>query len=49
MSQDIIRLRGILLHPQTDGTFQWAQVWVSTEIEVGHLLSLREALAVNGM
>ncbi|CAK9786867.1 unnamed protein product [Cutaneotrichosporon oleaginosum] len=44
-----VRLRGILLHSQTKGAFQWAQVWVSTEAEVARLLRLREAFAANGM
>ncbi len=44
-----VRVRGILLHPQTKGTFQWAQVWVAAEAEVKSLLGLRDALAVNGM
>ncbi|KLT38673.1 hypothetical protein CC85DRAFT_314297 [Cutaneotrichosporon oleaginosum] len=44
-----VRLRGILLHSQTKGAFQWAQVWVSTEAEVARLLRLREAFAANGI
>ncbi|GMK59361.1 hypothetical protein CspeluHIS016_0703760 [Cutaneotrichosporon spelunceum] len=44
-----VRVRGILLHPQTKGTFQWAQVWVASEAEIVSLLDLREALAVNGI
>lgn len=44
-----VRVRGILLHPQTKGPFQWAQVWVATESEVIQLLELRDVLAVNGM
>lgn len=44
-----VRVRGVLLHPQTKGPFQWAQVWVATESEVIQLLELRDVLAVNGM
>lgn len=45
----MVRLRGILLHPQVNSLFQWAQVWVSTELEVASLLALRDVFAGNGM
>lgn len=48
LTTDAVRLRGILLRPLGSG-FQWAQVWVETEVEVAKLLGLRDALAVNGM
>ncbi|BEI83909.1 hypothetical protein CcaverHIS002_0405130 [Cutaneotrichosporon cavernicola] len=44
-----VRVTGILLHPQTKGTFQWAQVWVASEAEIISILDLRDALAVNGI
>ncbi|WOO82113.1 Polyadenylate-binding protein, cytoplasmic and nuclear [Vanrija pseudolonga] len=49
LGKGVVRVRGIILHPQQATGFQWAQTWVETEVEVASLLGLRESLAANGI